>query len=1599
MKRTILSRRARAGVFFVSLLFVSCKDGTGPDELVGGLAIVPVFESSAAALVPVERLRVFLLRADSVTVAKDTVFDLVPGQDSVDLAINVTLLSTSEQFFLEMQLINAAQDTVFRGGPTIVTASASASDPAVAEIVLVYTGTGSNAAAVQITTTAESALFGETVTLAADALDAIGDPIPGTPIKWSSVDPAAGSFPDDESGAFVAGTVRGPALVAATLLTGPTDTATVMVQPPPSAITITGGDDQTGGIGAALPQPLVVIVTASDALPVEGVEVVFGVAAGNGSLSATSVFTDAQGVAQVTWTLGLVPGAMQATATVPAAGNASVTFVATAQVVTFRWLNTGGGNWSVATNWDLGFVPSAGSTVIIDLAGTYTVNLDVDAAIDMLALGATTGTQTLTIATNSLTLSGAVSTVGTNGVVDLSGSMLAGASGMSVSGTFNWTGGAIDGTGRLSITAAGTATLGGGAKTLSGGRVLENFGTATWVAGDIDAVGSSAIFNSIGGTFDVQGDVQFTQGVGGGSFSNNGSFMRTVGTGAVTLSNRCDNLATADVQTGTLQLNAGGSGGGGTFTVASGATLGFGGGTHTPTTITLAATGTLSVTAGTVDLTGNSTLSGTVLVATPGTLKFNGGTSTLDATSSVSGDGIVEFAAGTATVNGTYAVTGTSTHITGGTVNFENIVTPATTTGLTMSAGTLGGAGQFRVSTTLDWTGGTMTGIGSTWLEATGAATLSGGSKTLDGRAFTNGGGAVVWTLGDVLSGNGSVITNAAVGTIDIQGDVALQFTLGGATPSLVNSGGLTRSVGTGVVSLGANVNNTGAGIIDVQTGTVALTGGGTYMQGVSAVLMGAGTIDVPGDIITGGTINMPLGTVKVGGVLNPTGTVNVGTVVFQGTGPQIVPSALTPYNNVEVTGQTEADGSMTFGGTFVVSGSGVFDLTPLSIATVTVTGNVSVIDDGMINVGGTGRILQANSNLTIANNGDIYVGTGGGVNVSGNFATQDAAVFSMADFGDELNVTGNVTFGGGSTDAMLTGGTIRVGGDFTQTGTNSIESFHAGGSHTVEFNGTGPQTVFFENPGIGMGVMASHFANISISNTTGLVTLNSDVFAHSDLTKFSVATATITGNGNRLAVGGLNARDIQFDHVLLEWNGTPSFPSFGSFVRFINMSFTGYNPTDVQFTITDLGSASPYVMSGLSFANAPTRGVGAYVSTTDSDGDMPNELKVDLTIISPVTCSGADFMALADSEIIINCSTRQFEAISAGGAHACAITATGAAYCWGSNNNGQIGDPAVVTETNVPVAVTGGLSFQQISAGGEHTCGITFTNDGYCWGKDSFGQLGDGGANADQNAPVLVSGSTGMLVQISAGRDHTCAVTTLGNGYCWGRGLEGQLGDGLTTGSPVPVGVTVVTTFKSMSLGTGPSIAVHSCGIESGTNLAYCWGDNGGGQLGDGTNMPRLAPVAVSGGGTYGYISLGRVFTCAVTLAGTGECWGSNPFGQLGDGSTTASNIPVSVAGLSGLDGISTGSDATCASSSGTVYCWGDNAFGQLGDGSMTPSLVPVMVTGGWTLPDIGSAVDDHMCAITGSGAAFCWGRGGNGRLGNGGTADSNVPVLVSGT
>ena len=200
---------------------------------------------------------------------------------------------------------------------------------------------------------------------------------------------------------------------------------------------------------------------------------------------------------------------------------------------------------------------------------------------------------------------------------------------------------------------------------------------------------------------------------------------------------------------------------------------------------------------------------------------------------------------------------------------------------------------------------------------------------------------------------------------------------------------------------------------------------------------------------------------------------------------------------------------------------------------------------------------------------------------------------------------------------------------------------------------------------------------------------------------------------------------------------------------------------------------------------------------------------------------------------------------LSAGaGSHSCGLTTARAAYCWGSNSSGKLGngtDPGSVVTSNLPVAVSGGLTFQSVSAGGPHGCGVTTAGAAYCWGGGDDGQLGDG-TTTGSNVPVAVSGGlTFQSVSASRGR-HSCGVTTAGAAYCWGSGEMGKLGNGTNTDSDVPVAVSGGLTFQSVSAGVA-----HSCGVTT-AGAAYCWGNGVRGRLGHGTNTGSYVPVRVSG-------------------------------------------------------------------------------------------------------------------------------------------------------
>lgn len=289
---------------------------------------------------------------------------------------------------------------------------------------------------------------------------------------------------------------------------------------------------------------------------------------------------------------------------------------------------------------------------------------------------------------------------------------------------------------------------------------------------------------------------------------------------------------------------------------------------------------------------------------------------------------------------------------------------------------------------------------------------------------------------------------------------------------------------------------------------------------------------------------------------------------------------------------------------------------------------------------------------------------------------------------------------------------------------------------------------------------------------------------------------------------------------------------------------------------------------------------------------------------------------------------------VTAGDTHTCALLATGAVSCWGNNSSGQLGNP-IANFSLVPVPVTGITNAVAVAAGFNHTCAVLQGGSVMCWGSNASGQLGVAGSVSSTNTPLQVVGISNA-VAVTAGDIHTCALLSTGQVTCWGDNSEGELGDGTNTNRPTPTTtVTGITNATAISAGF-----IHNCALLS-SGAVTCWGDDGNGELGNGTAGTTFnTPQSVKLGGNAIGISTGWFHSCAVLSSGAAECWGSNDFGQLGDLSTSDTNSAVRVVFESNdLVQIASRGDAfTCAvSSSVGTLCWGLNNDGQLGTGAPT--------------------------------------------------------------
>ncbi len=425
----------------------------------------------------------------------------------------------------------------------------------------------------------------------------------------------------------------------------------------------------------------------------------------------------------------------------------------------------------------------------------------------------------------------------------------------------------------------------------------------------------------------------------------------------------------------------------------------------------------------------------------------------------------------------------------------------------------------------------------------------------------------------------------------------------------------------------------------------------------------------------------------------------------------------------------------------------------------------------------------------------------------------------------------------------------------------------------------------------------------------------------------------------------------------------------------------------------TGAGAATPQIATGASYACALLEDRTVRCWGNNGSGRLGDGTTTDQSNPVQVLVSGS-----TQGTNVLGGVTQ----IATGNFHACALLDDRTVRCWGNNGSGRLGDGTTTNSANpVQVLVSGNTPLggvTQIAAGGGHTCALLDDETVRCWGNNGSGQLGNGTDFPSQQAnpvQVLASGTAGSnpvvlggVTQIAAGSAHSCALLEDRTVRCWGRNLNGQLGDGTdgalaNRNNPVQVLVSGTAGSNPVELDTVTQIAAgaggsHTCALLD-DETVRCWGSNGNGALGDGTTSPRTRPVQVlASGSTQGTNVLGGVTgiapgesqTCALLVDRTVRCWGRNLERQLGDGTTTTRLNPVQVLAsadpgpdvLGGVTQVAAGGSLACALlEDKSVRCWGDNARGALGDGTTDTRNNPVQVL------ESGTASSDPVVFLVG--------------------------------
>ena len=374
---------------------------------------------------------------------------------------------------------------------------------------------------------------------------------------------------------------------------------------------------------------------------------------------------------------------------------------------------------------------------------------------------------------------------------------------------------------------------------------------------------------------------------------------------------------------------------------------------------------------------------------------------------------------------------------------------------------------------------------------------------------------------------------------------------------------------------------------------------------------------------------------------------------------------------------------------------------------------------------------------------------------------------------------------------------------------------------------------------------------------------------------------------------------------------------------------------------------------------------------------------------------------------------------ISVGTEHTCAVTVGGKVLCWGEGYAGRLGNgsggdklrPEYVLKKSDSERLS---NIVQVSAGGFHTCAVNKNNAVFCWGSNYNGQLGAGANSVGETKAHQIHTSNITATQVSAGNEHTCALRPNSKVACWGNGSKGQFGRGSsnTSSTGIPTDVSNLENVVQISAKDN-----HTCAVNTDSKV-LCWGDNEYGQVGR-SNSTIWVPRFVYGNNGTGNltdiieVSAGWNHTCARKADGTSACWGRGTDGQLGAHNYESTVNPINVSLTNGTPKkftikrrVSAGYKHTCAvktSDQGKVYCWGDASDGRLGinssSGDKKRGLLVKGVGNSGNLTNIAqvTAGGKHTCALAKDNKVFCWGKGGNGRLGQTSNSNSLVPVEIN--